>query len=295
MSFKLFIYYCALCGGWAAFLAWGVAQGTGFRMVENLYARAALIGGTLGLLVAGAIGAVDAFQNAVGSQRYIRVGICLGIGVLGGILGGVLGQALNSLLHLPFFVGWIVTGVCIGSSIGVYDILDAVKQKKDLRSSLKKTRNGVYGGALGGLLGGVLFGLLFPNPVIPRTDLALGLVILGLAIGLAVGMVQVFLKEAWIKVTQGRRAGRELLLSKEETTIGRAESCDLGLFGDNQIEKLHARILLQNQGYLLADADTPAGTFVNEQRVTKPTPLKSGDVIRVGGSVLEFGERQKRP
>ena len=22
MSFKLFIYYCALCGGWAAFLAW---------------------------------------------------------------------------------------------------------------------------------------------------------------------------------------------------------------------------------------------------------------------------------
>ena len=29
MSFKLFIYYCALCGGWAAFLAWGLVQWLG--------------------------------------------------------------------------------------------------------------------------------------------------------------------------------------------------------------------------------------------------------------------------
>jgi len=84
------------------------------------------------------------------------------------------------------------------------------------------------------------------------------------------------------------------LLSKDETTIGRAEGCDLGLFGDNAIERLHARILLKNNRYLLADADTPGGTFLNDARVSKPTPLKSGDVIRVGNSVIEFGERQKR-
>ena len=23
MSFKLFVYYCALCGGWAGFMSWG--------------------------------------------------------------------------------------------------------------------------------------------------------------------------------------------------------------------------------------------------------------------------------
>ncbi len=164
----------------------------------------------------------------------------------------------------------------------------------ELRVPLKKTLNGFLGGSLGGFLGGVLFGLMYPNDKIPRTDLAIGLVILGLCIGLFVGLAQVFLKEAWLKVAQGFRAGRELLLSKDETTIGRAESCDLGMFGDNTIERLHARIVLKNNRYLLADAETPGGTFLNEERVTQPTPLTSGDTIRVGNSVLEFGERQKR-
>ncbi len=72
------------------------------------------------------------------------------------------------------------------------------------------------------------------------------------------------LKEAWIKVAQGFRAGRELMLSKEETTIGRAENCDLGMFGDNTIERLHSRILLENNRYLLADAETPGGTYLND-------------------------------
>jgi hypothetical protein len=294
MSFKLFIYYCALCGGWAAFLCWGVAQGTGIRGIDNEYGRAALIAAILGLLVAGGIGLVDAVLNAVGFQRVVRIFVCLGIGLLGGMVGGLVGQALNSMFGVPFFVGWILTGIGIGASLGVYDLLRGVMTKGDMRMPLKKTLNGIYGGALGGLLGGFLFGRLYPNPYIPRTDLAIGLVILGLCIGLLVGLVQVVLKEAWIKVAKGFRAGRELLLSKDETTIGRAEGCDLGLFGDNTIERLHARILLKNNRYVLADADTPGGTFLNDARVSKPTPLKSGDVIRVGNSVIEFGERQKR-
>jgi hypothetical protein len=294
MSFRLFIYYCALLGGWAAFLSWGVSQGLGIRAIENAYLRAALIAAVLGVMVAGAIGFVDALLNATGMQRLVRVGICLGIGLLGGTFGGVVGQFLNSMLHLPFFIGWILVGVGIGASIGVFDLLQAFQKGGDFRVPLKKTLNGIYGGFVGGLLGGVLFGLMFPNPVIPRTDLAIGLVILGLCIGLLVGLAQVFLKEAWLKVAKGFRAGRELLLAKDETTIGRAESCDLGLFGDNTIERLHARIVLKNNRYLLADADTPGGTFLNDERVTEPRPLKSGDVIRVGNSVIEFGERQKR-
>jgi pSer/pThr/pTyr-binding forkhead associated (FHA) protein len=84
------------------------------------------------------------------------------------------------------------------------------------------------------------------------------------------------------------------MLSKEATTIGRAESCDIGLFRDNAIERLHARILLQNNRYVLSDEDSQAGTYVNDQRVSRPTPLKNGDRIRVGGCELRFGERQKR-
>jgi hypothetical protein len=294
MSFRLFIYYCAICGGWAAFLAWGIAQALGFRGIANLYLRATLIAGILGLFVAAAVGAVDAWLNAVGSQRLVRISICLGIGLLGGMLGGFVGEFLHSKLRFPVFIGWILTGICIGASVGIYDLLRSWRSHGDIRVPLKKTLNGVYGGLLGGFLGGLPFGLLMGSTAIPRTDLAVSLVVLGLCIGFLIGLAQVILKEAWLKVIQGFRPGRELLLAKDETTIGRAESCDLGLFGDNTIERLHARILLQNQRYLLADAGTPGGTFLNEERITGPTPLQSGDKIRVGNSVIEFGERQKR-
>ena len=40
----------------------------------------------------------------------------------------------------------------------------------------------------------------------------------------------------------GFRPGRQILLTRPETTIGRAESCDIGLFGDPAVERLHARI-----------------------------------------------------
>jgi hypothetical protein len=294
MSFRLFIYYCAICGGWAALLAWGIAQVIGFRSIANLYLRVTLIAGVLGMFVAAAVGAVDALLNAVGSQRYVRIGICLGIGLIGGMLGGFVGEFLHSILHFPVFIGWILTGICIGASIGIYDLFLSWRTRGDTRVPLKKTLNGVYGGLLGGFLGGLPFGLLMGSTAIPRSDLAISLVVLGVCIGLLIGLAQVFLKEAWLKVAQGFRPGRELLLSKDETTIGRAESCDLGLFGDNTVERLHARILLQKQRYLLADAGTPGGTFLNEERISEPAPLKSGDKIRVGNSIIEFGERQKR-
>jgi pSer/pThr/pTyr-binding forkhead associated (FHA) protein len=54
------------------------------------------------------------------------------------------------------------------------------------------------------------------------------------------------------------------------------------------------RILLRENRYLLADADTPGGTYLNDRRITQPTLLNSGDRIRLGNSVIEFGERQKR-
>jgi hypothetical protein len=294
MSFKLFIYYCALCGGWAAFFAWAVLAATGLRGQIPPYLWAMLTGGLVGLLVAAAVGAADALLNSVGSERLLRVAVCLSVGLFGGMVGALFGEILHSALHFPVVFGWILVGVCVGASVGVFDLLRALFHGEDLRAAKKKTRNGVYGGCLGGFLGGLPFGLLLGTSRIPRGDLAISLVILGLCIGLLIGLAQVFLREAWLKVAQGFRAGRELLLSKDETSIGRAEECDLGLFGDNTIERLHARILLRDSRYLLADADTPGGTYLNDRRITQPTPLNSGDRIRLGSSVIEFGERQKR-
>ena len=293
MSFKLFIYYCALCGAWAAFLSWAFVQGLG--TIDSPFLSVILRGGLLGAFVAGAVGMMDALLNAKGSQRFARVALCMILGGLGGAFGGLIGQVLvQTISHLLLFFGWIVAGGLIGASVGAFDLLRAVGLKQDMRMPLRKVVNGVIGGVLGGLVGGVVFGLVSSVDFLPRSGLALGLVILGLCIGLLIGLAQVFLKEAWLKVESGFRAGREVLLSKDETTIGRAESCDIGLFGDNTVERTHARIQLKDNQYVLADAETPGGTFLNGKPVRKPTPLRDGDSIGVGNCVLRFGERQKR-
>ncbi len=297
MSFKRFIYYCCLGGGWAAFVTWGVVQGVGIRDWENRNAYAAVTGGILGALIAATIGWFDAILNSVGFQRVIRVLVCGGIGFLGGMLGAFVGNSLFKSFNdnkMMLVIGWILVGVLIGASIGVYDLILAMMGKNDFRAPLKKTLNGVYGGFLGGFLGGAPFGLLMENASIPRSNLTIGLVILGLCIGLFIPLAQVVLKEAWVKIEAGFRPGREIMLSKDETLIGKAEGCDIGLFGGQGLEKQHAQVILKNGRYFVADMDTPGGTYVNDQRVHKPTPLRDGDAIRVGNCILRFGERAKR-
>ncbi len=294
MSFKLFIYYCALGGGWAAFLAWFVVQVSGIREVQPLVWRAALIGGYLGLCVASAIGLLDALLNAVGFQRFLRVAVCLIIGFLGGMLGGLLGELLYEKLGMPLFFGWMLAGACVGASIGVFDLLRALATDGSLRVPIKKTLNGVYGGLLGGLIGGAPFRYLMDNPNIPRSNLAVSLVLLGLCVGLLIGLAQVVLKEAWLKIERGPRAGREVMIAKDETVIGRAEGCDVGIFGDMDVDKKHARIVLKGDRYVIHDNGSTRGTYVNDRRLTSPQELVTGDLIRVGNCYLRFGERQKR-
>jgi MFS family permease len=304
MSFKLFIYYCALCGAWAAFVGWGLGWvikgnegGLGADTVKGLF---------LGMMVALALGVLDAVWNLTG-HRYAQVlqrGLFLGaLGAVAGLLGAAFGHWLVNLTSKVFFVilGWTLVGLVIGASVGLYDFLARTLAGDTSGGGVRKVLNGLIGGTLGGFLGGFLFvflgrwaAALFHATEPPRISSALGFVALGACIGLFVGLAQVILKEAWIKVESGRRAGREMILSKDETTIGRAEACDLGLFGDNAVEKMHARIVLKKGRYLLADADTPGGTYLNDRRIDGLTPLHSGDAIRVGGCVLRFGERQKR-
>lgn len=309
MSFKLFIYYCALCGGWAALLTGILVLGGGLRTLSNFspVVASGLIAALLGLLVAGVVGLLDALMNSVGVERFLRVGVCLGVGLVGGFLGGFVGEALfqtvsqmqpeNTILQaVMHVVGWSLVGLVCGISIAVYDVLKGLSGQ-GMGSAFNKLRNGIAGGLLGGIVGGAFYALLADFGLrerLPRFPLATGLTIVGVCIGLFIGLAQVILKEAWIKIESGFRAGRELILSKPETLVGRAEGCDIGLFGDNQVEKQHARIVQKNNRYYVEDVGTPGGTWLNDQRISDTAPLRSGDAIRVGKCVLRFGERAKR-
>jgi hypothetical protein len=306
MSFKTFIYYCALCGGWAALFTWALTVFGGLQDIsflqDSVYLQTALVGGLLGLLLAGVIGALDALLNSVGFVRIPRVVLCIVVGLIGSVVAGLIGQGISgvakSITGVQLrFPGWMLVGMVIGASISAFDLLRAGATGKGMGQATRKLINGLIGGAVGGFCGGCLndaFEIVKLRDTLPRSSLATGLVVLGMCIGLLIGLAQVLLKEAWVKVESGFRAGRELILSKPDTVVGRAEGCDIALFGDTGVEKQHAHIVLQKDRYVLLDDKTPGGTFINGQRISGPTPLNSGDAIQVGRSVLRFEERQKR-
>jgi hypothetical protein len=317
MSFRLFMYYCALCGAAGAYIGWMVGRILTWIIVDDHEtmsmtwreaSEASLKGLALGMVVALALSLVDALWVFSLRQFFSiagRVITAVLVGCLSGLFGGVVSYVLYSFGKSEVFkiVGWTITGLLIGVSLGMFDLIVSVARGQDSRGAQKKIINGVVGGGLGGLLGGILAVVLqsfwigwFVNK--PEKNLwspsAWGFVALGLFIGLLISLAQIIMKEAWLRVEAGFRKGRELIISKEVITIGRAESCDIGLFGDGGVEKLHARLLHRGNQYLLEDVGTASGTYVNNARIRGQHPLRSGDVIRLGQCQLRFGERAKR-
>jgi hypothetical protein len=316
MSLRLFVYYCMICGAWAGLVGWGF--GLVLRMAllssvdEEKYgwyiAKAILIAISLSLAVAFGLSLLDATFNLSWRQFgkvFMRVAAACVIGFFGGLIGSFISGSLYFWLpwSVFFVLGWTIVGFLIGASISCFEVVMSIMQKKDLSGSVKKFVKCVVGGTMGGILGGVIALVMklvaisvFPSKDVERlwSPTAIGFVALGACIGLLVGLAQVILKEAWIKVEAGFRPGREMILTKEATSIGRAEGSDIALFGDSGVEKAHACIVKDNGRYYLEDRQTPGGSFVNNQKIEGRAPLKTGDLIRVGNSVLRFNERAKR-
>jgi hypothetical protein len=309
MSFRAYIIYCALYGGCAALIGWALGR---FINLTDDVIQTALRGLVAGLMIALTLALIDGmwnFSTARVPEVLLRMLTAAAVGCVAGFLGGMIGGGLYKAKEWPAFLvlGWTLTGLLIGAALGVFDLFARMLKNEESRGARRKVINGLIGGGLGGLLGGVLSQLfqwlweLIVNGVgssLKAYELwspgATGFVALGMLIGLLIGLAQVILREAWVKVEAGFRPGRELMLEKEEVVIGRAEGSDVALFGDPQVEKVHARIVRKADRYLLIDEDTPGGTFLNGRRVAAPMPLRSGDLIRVGKCSLRFGERQKR-
>jgi hypothetical protein len=320
MSFRLFVWYCMVGGAWAGFIGW--IFGTILAPVPGGGYGATILhdciqGVLLALVVACGLSFLDAAFNVSLRQIdkvLVRVGAGVFVGLFAGLLGSFIGGSLlYATLHIDmpstlqtilsaaaFIFGWTIVGFLIGFSICFFEVVAGLLARKDVGGAFKKFTKCVIGGAIGGVVGGLIAFTLseLAAYLIQKANLwtptALGFIAIGASIGLLVGLAQVMLKEAWIRVEAGFRPGREMLLLKERTSIGRAEGSDIALFGDSGVEKAHANIILDGGRYFLEDLQAPGGTFVNDQKVEGRAPLKAGDQIRIGKSVLRFHERTKR-
>lgn len=93
-----------------------------------------------------------------------------------------------------------------------------------------------------------------------------------------------------IVLRAGPDAGKLYPLKGKEITIGRDTGNTISI-NDAEVSRKHAKLVVQESGYVIEDMGSTNGTFVNGQRVSTPLLLRGGEVIALGeGVVLLFEE-----
>lgn len=84
----------------------------------------------------------------------------------------------------------------------------------------------------------------------------------------------------------------EILIGREDPISNIYPDVDLTPHGGEEggVSRLHAKIFLQANQYMIEDQNSTNFTFVNKQKLAPktPTPINDGDEIRLGRVVLKF-------
>ena len=91
---------------------------------------------------------------------------------------------------------------------------------------------------------------------------------------------------AWLL---GRTA--EVALLPGENVLGR-EGDGIILMKSSTVSRRHARIIIDAKGAVIEDLKSKNGTFVNDRRVSGPTPVTEGDQVRIGSLLFTFRRSQ---
>ena len=90
-------------------------------------------------------------------------------------------------------------------------------------------------------------------------------------------------------VRAGAQAGARFPLSEDLTRLGRHPDSEISL-DDITVSRRHAEIERTPDGYVVSDAGSLNGTYVNQERVDRIV-LRHGDELQIGKFRLVFFER----
>jgi hypothetical protein len=91
----------------------------------------------------------------------------------------------------------------------------------------------------------------------------------------------------FLVVTEGALSGMSIDLADQQITMGRANDATLVL-NDDYASTYHARIFPQDGQWLVEDLGSTNGTYLDRQKVARPTLIPVGVPIRIGKTVLEL-------
>ncbi|MGC8863700.1 MAG: FHA domain-containing protein, partial [Armatimonadota bacterium] len=257
------------------------------RTVPGVFAEAMFSFSILGLLVSVALVLADEIGALSARRAFTRCGIALAAGAGCGAFAGIVGQAIFSFLLIggPMALiaartlGWAAVGGGIGVAAGLPS------------GSLRKCLQGLFGGLIGGAVGGLVFDAVSIPFISGTISRLIGDTAIGTCVGAAVTLVEESAKVAWVTIVLGRNEGKQFILSKPTTTIGRDELSDIPLYGDMGVAKQHAVIrTLDRRTFVFQDLGSPTGSGVNGVRVVEKH-LVDGDRIQIGSFQLLFNQR----
>lgn len=87
-----------------------------------------------------------------------------------------------------------------------------------------------------------------------------------------------------IIIESGPSAGTELMLEKDELSLGRDVNNDL-VINDPEVSRKHARLIKEGDSYIFEDLGSTNGTFILGERLSKPTLLVPNSKITIGERV----------
>ena len=93
---------------------------------------------------------------------------------------------------------------------------------------------------------------------------------------------------AWLATVKGESLGKEYSLeAKRRVTIGRLTENDI-VIDDKTVSKHHCFIVAEQDSFVIGDAGSSNGTYVNDKKISSHKKLSDGDVITLGDTGLEF-------
>jgi hypothetical protein len=307
-------FYLSIASGLGGLLGWAIlepffdeqaiARRDSFPLANLLLFP--VVAASVGLFLGGAEGIMCRNLRRAATCGVVGLGIGFGGGLVAIFVGGFI-FAIMSQIALQFWknprpnavptglallilmmgraAAWAVAAIPAGLGQGI-----ALREKKVIF-------NGMVGGVMGGLVGGLCFdpiSLLLGQTERATVSRAVGFVIIGLAVGLFVGLVEGWTKTAWLLMRAGPLAGKQFVLFRDTTVLGSSPKAEIYLFKDEAIEPRHALIYNRGGRFEIEDCNTRDGTYVNGVPVRRQI-INHGDQVVLGKTVLEFQLKETKP
>lgn len=242
----------------------------GFGIAESLVERSirkALLRGLLALPLGVVLGFV--FEFVANIIYNLGLGLCAEMGVQ---------SFRNPAAWIARGIAWAVFGAAGGTVYGI------------VGQSMKKAKFGVIGGLVGAGIGGMIFDPIAMAAKGASLSRAVGFALVGVATGVAMGLVESALKDRWLYVTAGPLAGKQFILYKSLTTMGSLQQADIYLFKDANILPQHASIAISGSRvqFKALGAAYIGGSPV-QTRI-----LQDGDLLQIGRYAFRYKERQRQ-